>query len=604
MSTVPQLVADLAAPNLAVRTVATNQLVERGGDPGVGAVREVMKPEAPVHQRVHGLWVLARTGKLDDATLVACAHDSNRELRVHAIKTLLDRPSLSDSFHELALAGLKDTDPFVRQAAAETLAAHPASTNVRPLLTARQEAPADDTHLTHALRMALRDQLLTDDAWRHLEGLSLDERDRRDIADVTPGVHTAEAAAHLFRHLKRISEDHERQVRYIHHIARYGDSETASALSEFVESAKSSDADRLGLLRAIRRGTEERGEKISESIHKQAATLATVLLGSKDVSELHLGIEAVREFQLREFLPRLKDRIFGTGLDGRHEALAAFVALDPKEGTAILTKVLNDANYPIFYREFAGVQLAFQGRPEADAAILAALPTVPEKIQRTFAGFLSRRKDGAESLMKAIEEGKASARLLQERPITIGLESAGLPDLAERMAKLLKGLPPADQKLKDLLEKRQAGFLAAKADPAQGAEVFEKNCAACHQIGGKGAKIGPQLDGIGNRGLERLLEDILDPNRNVDQTFRTTNLALKDGQVVSGLLLREEGAVLLMADAQGKEQRIPKDSVDERAMAPLSPMPANMVDQIDEPDFYRLLAYLLAQRENVPTPAK
>jgi putative heme-binding domain-containing protein len=603
-STVPQLVADLAAPNLAVRTVATNELVERGGDAGIAAILEIMKPEAPVPQRLHGLWVLARTGKLDDATLIACAHDPNRELRIHALKTLYDRPALSDSLHELVSNGLKDADPFVRQAAAETLAAHPASTNVRPLLTARQGAPADDTHLTHAIRMALRDQLLTDDAWRHLDGLSLNERDRRDIADVTPGVHTAEAAAHLLRHLQQIPEDHEHQVRYLHHIARYGDDGTTQAIAEFVASTKAGDAEHLGLLRAIRQGTQERGEKVGEPLRKQAAALAAVLLDSKKVPELHLGIEAVRDFQLREFLPRLKDRIFGASLDGRHEALAAFVALEPAEGTAILTKVLNDPGYPLFYREFAAGQLGFLGRPEADAAILAALPTVPEKIQRSLAGFLSRRKDGAEALMKAIEDGKASARLLQERPITIGLESARLPNLAERIAKALKGLPPADQKLKDLLEKRRAGFLAAKADPSQGAAVFEKNCAACHQIGGKGAKVGPQLDGIGNRGLDRLLEDVLDPNRNVDQTFRTTNLALKDGQVVSGLLLREEGAVLLMADAQGKERRVPADSVEERAIAPLSPMPANMADQIAEPDFYRLLAYLLAQREGPATPAK
>jgi putative heme-binding domain-containing protein len=78
--------------------------------------------------------------------------------------------------------------------------------------------------------------------------------------------------------------------------------------------------------------------------------------------------------------------------------------------------------------------------------------------------------------------------------------------------------------------------------------------------------------------------------------FRTTNLALKDGQVVSGLLLREEGEVLVLADSRGKEQRVPKASVEERSVTQLSPMPANFADQIPEADFYRLLAYLLSQR--------
>ena len=61
--------------------------------------------------------------------------------------------------------------------------------------------------------------------------------------------------------------------------------------------------------------------------------------------------------------------------------------------------------------------------------------------------------------------------------------------------------------------------------------VFLKNCTTCHQMGGQGALIGPQLDGIGNRGLERLVEDILDPSRNVDPAFFATLYVLKDGRV-------------------------------------------------------------------------
>jgi putative heme-binding domain-containing protein len=98
------------------------------------------------------------------------------------------------------------------------------------------------------------------------------------------------------------------------------------------------------------------------------------------------------------------------------------------------------------------------------------------------------------------------------------------------------------------------------------------------------------------------MEDVLDPNRNVDQTFRATNLALSTGQILSGLLLREEGEVIVMADAQGKEIRVPKSSVEERTTTSLSPMPANLVDQIPEQDFYSLLAYLLTRREDRPVP--
>jgi hypothetical protein len=60
--------------------------------------------------------------------------------------------------------------------------------------------------------------------------------------------------------------------------------------------------------------------------------------------------------------------------------------------------------------------------------------------------------------------------------------------------------------------------------------------------------------------------------------------------------LREEGEILVLADAQGKEVRVAKSSVDERTLSQLSPMPANLVDQIPEADFYNLLAFLLTRR--------
>ena len=157
--------------------------------------------------------------------------------------------------------------------------------------------------------------------------------------------------------------------------------------------------------------------------------------------------------------------------------------------------------------------------------------------------------------------------------------------------------------MQDLLNRRRDGFLKAKKDVALGAQVFVKNCANCHQVGGQGAKIGPQLDGLGVRGLDRMLEDILDPNRNVDQAFRLTTLNLKKGQVVSGLLLKEEGAVLVLADAMGKEVRVPKDTVEERSTSQVSPMPANIAEQVHETDFYNLLEYLLTLQSKPDKPA-
>ena len=146
------------------------------------------------------------------------------------------------------------------------------------------------------------------------------------------------------------------------------------------------------------------------------------------------------------------------------------------------------------------------------------------------------------------------------------------------------------------MKKRSVAYTSAKPDKELGLKIFTKHCGACHKIGEAGGKIAPQLDGVGNRGLERLLEDTLDPNRNVDQAFRARIITTKDERTITGLMLRVEGEVVVVADAEGKEVRIPTKEIDTNRETMLSPMPANFGDAIPEADFNHLLAYLLEQR--------
>src|SRR5439155_14860230 len=168
--------------------------------------------------------------------------------------------------------------------------------------------------------------------------------------------------------------------------------------------------------------------------------------------------------------------------------------------------------------------------------------------------------------------------------------SAKLPQFGERFARLTNGLASVAAELQKLIDERRAGFDADLASVDRGRAMFEKTCAVCHQIDGKGAVVGPQLDGIGNRGLERLIEDVLDPNRNVDPAFHTTNVTLKDDTAITGLLRREEGEVLVFADSTGKEITVPKKEIAERRESELSLMPSNFGDVLTAEEFYDLMA--------------
>ena len=82
---------------------------------------------------------------------------------------------------------------------------------------------------------------------------------------------------------------------------------------------------------------------------------------------------------------------------------------------------------------------------------------------------------------------------------------------------------------------------------------------------------------MGLRGLERLTEDLLDPNRNVDVAFRATIVSTEDGSTIAGLVRDETDKTLVMIDAQGKEVVIDLASITERSPSPLSLMPETLV---------------------------
>jgi len=158
----------------------------------------------------------------------------------------------------------------------------------------------------------------------------------------------------------------------------------------------------------------------------------------------------------------------------------------------------------------------------------------------------------------------------------------------------------ADLKPQGESDTSRAAIVAAKAtavealrpDLAVGARVFTERCAACHQLAGQGKVIGPQLDGAITRTIERLCEDILWPNRNVDEAFRLTNILIDGGETVSGLVIDRQTDTLEVVDQTGKSLRIARDEIESEKISKLSLMPGNFEELVTDQELASLLAYL------------
>lgn len=199
--------------------------------------------------------------------------------------------------------------------------------------------------------------------------------------------------------------------------------------------------------------------------------------------------------------------------------------------------------------------------------------------------------------------GVRAARMAAIANLAPVVQHSAPRELREKLAVFLPPPPPPPPsvitpeqraELDSLIQKRIAAFESSKPDPERGRAAFATHCAVCHAIDGQGALVGPQLEGIGTRGVARLIEDIVDPNRNIDSNFYVHLITRKDGTVVAGLERGSAGEVLLCVDATGKDHRIPKSEIEKNELTGLSLMPAAFGQSIPEADFNDLIAFLFS----------
>jgi putative heme-binding domain-containing protein len=490
--------------------------------------------------------------------------------------------------------------------------------------------------LIHAVRIGLRDCYLHEGAYEH--GVSGDlarEPDNRfRIADISLGTPEGDAAAFVLNYLKqrrismtaprvvKLPEDIKRHpsdrlpldgyeltgdlrgqgaaprlAEMFGHVVRYLPAGRLPEAYELVIALRSEGmvAQRLVVL-SVHQALQTRGEEMPDELLGLAKDVAGRLLSSPRERQVIVGADLARQLKLAAVRPQLEQVARSDKFQGaRAAAIDACVACDAAASVPLVVAIAGDAGQPMALRQKAAQALGTVNNDSAHRELATLLGVAPASLAGDLAAGLAGAPEPAELLLAAIESGKTSAQVLHHPPVALRLQQIKREDLQQRIARLIESLPPMDERMRHLVVARIGGFATAKTDVDIGKQAFTKTCAACHQIGGEGTKIGPDLDGIGNRGVERLVEDILDPNRNVDQAFRTTLITTDDGQAINGLLLRKEGQVLVLSDNQGKEIRVAGDKVVEQSVSPLSPMPANVADQLSEQDFFHLLAFLLAQ---------
>jgi putative heme-binding domain-containing protein len=335
------------------------------------------------------------------------------------------------------------------------------------------------------------------------------------------------------------------------------------------------------------------------------------LMGKLDTAgQLSLATLANRwkiEGKFTEAMKALRERLASEAADaGRPEteriaSASRLARMDPSPDE--LEGLLSEINAKASPSLTSGFLNAVSGStsPKIGDAVLAHWSQFTPALRKQALDLLLKRPEWTRALLNGLENGPLSVTDLsidQSRQLT---EHPNKP-LARRARKLMEqgGRLPSPDRQKVLAE--LLPITERTGDASAGREVFKKNCAKCHKVGDLGERIGPNLTGFNVHPKEKILTEIIDPNRSVEGNYRQYTVATSEGQVISGLLASETRTGIELIDGEAKRHIVLRDDIDEMIASPKSLMPEGFEKQITGAEFADLLEFLTAKGKFVPLP--
>lgn len=208
----------------------------------------------------------------------------------------------------------------------------------------------------------------------------------------------------------------------------------------------------------------------------------------------------------------------------------------------------------------------------------------------SFATFIQFIRD--DSLATYTEAEKAThAELIAKKP---EVKSA-----IENLGALFAGRTPTMWTLDELASAAEEPGAMTGRDFENGRKMFSAAaCYACHRFGNAGGMTGPDLTGAGGRYSPRdLLDQIINPSKEINEQFAPIVVTKKDGSTVSGVVVNLSGDnVTINTDLTDPNQRenIDRKLVESIEVSKISPMPPMLLNMLTKEEVLDLVAYTLS----------
>ncbi|MGE3818193.1 MAG: PVC-type heme-binding CxxCH protein [Isosphaeraceae bacterium] len=591
---VADLLDALKAPEDWTRAQAKRVLKERGAEevvPALAAWVKALDPADPdfEHQRLEALWTYQSLDVVEPALLDTLLRSNDPNVRGAATRVVRYWSNrLSDPLGPLA-DRVRDDHPRVRLEAVRSLAAlgtaRAASVALRAL-----DRPVD-RFLDYALWLTARDLA---PAWLpevKAGRFDLEGKPERLIFALQ-AVGSGEVVGPLLAALRDGAIPEAQEESALTLAATLGQPADLAAIFELALKEGGPPASRrAALLGGLEKAARQRQVFPEGDLSRVAPLL--------DAADRDLRAAAVRVAGVWK-LGTLRDRLEGLARSAsddrslREAAIDALAQLGSPEARAALDR-LAGGETPRTVQATALLALAGLDPVASAGKAVAWLsesrdPSEAEAVVARFA----RIKGGTSALAKALE-----GRTLPPDAVKLALRAARAsgpedPALVQALRQA-GGLGDAPKPLTGPETLALLADVASQGDARRGEAVFRKpenQCLKCHAIGGAGGLVGPGLESVGaSAPADYLLDSLVEPGKAIKENYHSTVVATTDGQIISGIKVRQNDQELVLRDAEDREVAIPLSRIEEQKPGG-SLMPAGLVEPLTRAELVDLVRFL------------
>ncbi len=543
-ATSKELLVALESPHGWWRDTAHRLLYERQDISIAPGLLRLATESGRPQTRLQAAWLLKGLNQLDDATCLTLLTDVHPGVRENAVRLAESQMQNSHQIIAAVCRMADDEAPRVRFQTAFTL------------------GESRDPLAVEALaRIARRDG---EDSWIRTAVLSSASETAEPLfAALTSSTDSTSATRAITRQLAALIG------------ARSRPEEVSRTLQSIADSPVGADSE----------ATFQLLIELGSGLKRSGGLLASNDLGSE-------GAQLLRDAMLRAGQTATDP---AAAVDVRVAAVSLLSCLPSPEHRDVFTRLLDvDQPGPV---QIASVRaLADDPDSRAPELLLKHWPTfVPETRTAALTGLLSR-ETGTLAFLRAADRGEVSVADVEPTRRELLLKDRN-HEIRQLAAKLFG---TAGSRARQSVVAEYKSALSLKGDATAGAKTFEKTCSACHQLGGIGHSIGPNLASSPSRDASALLNNILDPNQFVLPNYLQYIVVDHNGRTYTGLLSSQSATSITLKKEKAETITILRGDIDELVSSNKSLMPEGLEKDLSPQSMADLIAWMAVASAQSP----